>query len=107
VKNIVSWRLVFWAAAILLVGLALRKIPLAQVAATLGNLSGWQILSLALANLTILLFMNLRWWLILRTLGYRVSQLALLAYRLAGFGVSYFTPGPQHFHRARPHRRIP
>jgi uncharacterized protein (TIRG00374 family) len=95
VKNIVSWRLVFWAATILLVGLALRKIPLAQVAATLGNLSGWQILSLALANLTILLFMNLRWWLILRNLGYRVSQLALLAYRLAGFGVSYFTPGPQ------------
>jgi uncharacterized protein (TIRG00374 family) len=94
-KKFVNVRLAFWATAFLLVGLALRKIPLHQVAATLGSLSGWQIFSLALANVTLLLFMNVRWWLILRALGYRVSQLALLAYRLSAFGVSYFTPGPQ------------
>jgi len=36
-----------------------------------------------------------RWWLILRGQGHRRSYRSLVGYRLAGFGITYFTPGPQ------------
>jgi uncharacterized protein (TIRG00374 family) len=39
--------------------------------------------------------MNGRWWLILRRQGHPIPYLTLTGYRLAGAGLSYFTPGPQ------------
>jgi hypothetical protein len=47
------------------------------------------------ANGAVLLAMNGRWHIILRGQGYRVPWWTLLGYRLAAFGLSYFTPGPQ------------
>ena len=44
----------------------------------------------------ILLAFSARWWLILRALGHRVPYFQLSSYRIAAFGISYFTPG-QHF----------
>jgi glycosyltransferase 2 family protein len=84
-----------WAAVLALIFVALRDIPLAQTAAALARLTGWQIGALVLFNLAILGGMAGRWWLLLRSLGWRVSFPVLLGYRLAGFSVSYFTPGPQ------------
>lgn len=57
---------------------------------------GGQIFVLLLVNTGIVLLLGLRWWLILRAQGQELPFLSLARYRLAAFGVSYFTPGP-HF----------
>lgn len=75
--------------------LALRQAPLAQIWTALSRLRGWQLLALAVLNGVILALMAARWALCLRALGARAPLRTLLAYRLAGFGVSYLTPGPQ------------
>jgi len=66
-----------------------------EVWQTLHLLSFWQIIILILANCSILLLFSGRWWLILRFFRQPVGYVALSLYRLAGFGISYFTPGTQ------------
>ncbi len=46
-------------------------------------------------NLLVLLFWAWRWGVILQALGLKISLKKRLFARLAGFGWSYFTPGPQ------------
>jgi uncharacterized protein (TIRG00374 family) len=72
-----------------------NTIPLDETWAALSQLHGWQIGGLVLANVVVLLTLNGRWWLLLRGLGYTLPYLTLTGHRLAAFGVSYFTPGPQ------------
>lgn len=64
----------------------------------------WQVLrrfppgtlaALLALNLLILWLFVLRWWWLLRVAGFPVSWGRLMTYRLAGFSVSYFTPGSQ------------
>jgi glycosyltransferase 2 family protein len=74
---------------------AVRDIPIPEIYATLLSLSPIALLGLALVNVLILLLFAGRWWIVMRALGYRLPFLSLTAYRLAGFGISYFTPGPQ------------
>jgi glycosyltransferase 2 family protein len=74
---------------------AVRDIPLPEILATLLRLSPIALLGLALVNVLILLLFAGRWWIVMRALGYRLPFLFLTFYRLAGFGISYFTPGPQ------------
>ncbi len=73
----------------------LRNVPLDEIGATLSRLAAGQILAIAGINILVLVIFTSRWWLILRALGHRVPFLYLVGYRLAGFGLSYFTPGPQ------------
>lgn len=89
------WLILLWGLAILLLWLVLRTVPLAAVVETLGRLRWWQLGVLALLNGLVLLALNGRWWLILRGLGHELPFWQLLGHRLAAFGVSYFTPGPQ------------
>ncbi|VAW36092.1 hypothetical protein MNBD_CHLOROFLEXI01-3847 [hydrothermal vent metagenome] len=89
------WQIVLWGLAILLLWLLMRTVSLAAVVETLGRLRWWQVGVLALLNGSVLLALNGRWWLILRGLGYELPFWQLLGHRLAAFGVSYFTPGPQ------------
>lgn len=84
----------------LLVGLllllaSLRGTPLAEIWETLRGLRGWQVGILLLVNAAILSLFTLRWWLLLRAVGSRTAFHRLFGYRLAAFGVNYFTPGPQ------------
>ncbi len=81
--------------ALVLLAWVIRVVPLAETWAVLRHLRLWQIGTLALVNGVVLLTLNGRWWFILRGLGYRLPYLRLTAHRLAAFGVSYFTPGPQ------------
>jgi uncharacterized protein (TIRG00374 family) len=61
----------------------------------LSRLAAWQIaVLLALSAATFVLF-GARWWVLLRALCCRVPFVHLILHRLAGFGASYFTPGPQ------------
>ena len=48
-----------------------------------------------LVNVCVFVLFGWRWAIILRVLGYPISYAALVRYRLAAFGLSYFTPGPQ------------
>ena len=84
-----------WLIAGLLLLWVLRRVPLQASWQTLRGLSGIQIGSLVLLNFLILVTLNGRWWTILRGQGYKVPFFTLLGYRLAAFGLSYFTPGPQ------------
>jgi hypothetical protein len=88
-------RYVVWVVALPFLWLALRNVPAGDIWSTLSVLTVGQLLALAGINTIILLLFTSRWWLILRALGYRLPFLSLILYRLAGFGISYFTPGPQ------------
>ena len=74
---------------------ALRNAPLNEIWETLRRLQGWQILILLGLNVIIYVLITLRWWLIVRAEKRDVPFLPLLATRVAVFGVSYFTLGPQ------------
>jgi uncharacterized protein (TIRG00374 family) len=90
------WQWLLLGAALLLLWLTLRSIPLNEVWAQLRGLQADQIALLVLANLLVLATFSLRWWILLYAQGYRLPYHKLMGYRLATFAVSYFTPGP-HF----------
>lgn len=84
-----------WLIVPLLLWWALRGIRLSDVGAALRRLGPGQIAILVALNALTLLSFTGRWWLILRAQGYAIPYLTLTGYRVAAFGVSYFTPGPQ------------
>lgn len=63
--------------------------------AVLANLSPLEIGLIFLINSGVLLALSSRWWLILVGSGWHPGYWAVSCYRLAGFSISYFTPGPQ------------
>ena len=75
--------------------LALRKAPLVDIWAALNQLQAWQIILLAMINITIYMLVTLRWWIIIRAEHKTISFLPLVLVRVAVFGISYFTLGPQ------------
>jgi glycosyltransferase 2 family protein len=79
----------------ILLYLALRNAPLSQIWNTLGNLQLWQAGILLVINIFICALITLRWWLIVRAESKSIPYVPLLGARLAVFGVSYFTFGPQ------------
>lgn len=92
-KRIIT--LALWLLVILLFWWAWKDVSLASLVAVFQQLSLSSFLFLFIINAIILLLFSSRWWLIVRALGHSVPYLALSSYRLAAFGVSYFTPGPQ------------
>jgi len=84
-----------WGAAIFLFWLALRQTNLRAIWNAVSSLQIWQLAALAAVNLLILGLYAWRWRLGISALAHPVRLVSLLAYRLAAFGVSYFTPGPQ------------
>jgi uncharacterized protein (TIRG00374 family) len=74
---------------------ALRNAPLIEIWTTLQKLQLWQIPVLLGLNVVIYILITLRWWLIIRAENKSIYFLPLLAVRVAVFGVSYFTLGPQ------------
>ena len=80
---------------LLLIWIIRSQFPLEDIWAALRALSLDQIFILAIVNLGIILLFSGRWWLILRAQGYTLPYFTLAGYRLAGFAISYFTPGTQ------------
>lgn len=74
---------------------AFRNAPLPQIWNTLMQLHLWQIALLLGINALVIVFMTLRWWLVVRAENPRLPFVPLIGYRLSVFGLSYFTPGPQ------------
>ena len=96
-KNYRTWFLRVGTLALLagLLAWAFHSAPLGQIWQTLRGLQAWQLGLLALVNGLVYVLISLRWWLIVRTQSRGVPFAALLAARVAAFGVSYFTLGPQ------------
>ena len=90
-----NYRLFIWAALPVLFFMALRQAPLQEIWQIIRSFTLAQALTLVALNLSILALFNARWWLILRAQKINVPFNNLLRYRLAGFAVSYFTPGAQ------------
>ena len=89
-------RLVLIGLSLLLLWFALSSVSWTELRAIFLQLNWGDLLILALANGFVLVIFTLRWQLFLTTMGYRLAFRRLFGYRLAAFGVSYFTPGP-HF----------
>ena len=92
-KNFLRLLWVFLLAALLY--WALRNAPLTEIWSTLRRLQPWQIAVLVGINVGIYALVTLRWWIITRAEARRAPYLPLFAVRIAVFGVSYFTLGPQ------------
>jgi len=74
---------------------ALRHAPLTEIWDAIHQLQSWQILMLVVINITIYMLVTLRWWIIIRAERKTIAFLPLVLVRVAVFGVSYFTLGPQ------------
>jgi len=85
----------FWLLIPILLWWSLRDLSLAEVSINLRMVGLEAILILIAFNVLIFGLFSLRWWLILRAQGYKLSFISVISYRLSGFGVTYFTPGPQ------------
>lgn len=91
-------RTILWIAVPVLLGWALRGVSLREVGRILAGLTPGRAAILLALNLAFTAVVTGRWFLILGALGERLSGrvfLKLAAARLAGFAVSYLTPGPQ------------
>ncbi|MCO6453183.1 MAG: flippase-like domain-containing protein [Caldilineales bacterium] len=84
-----------WLLAALALAWALYVAPLAQILAVLWQLTWLQLALLVGINAVIVVALAGRWWVVLRALGYSLPYLRLVAYRLAAYSITYFTPGPQ------------
>lgn len=84
-----------WLPAAFLLYWALKDVDFSALLALLGRLSLPEMGILLAVNLFFLLVLTGRWTWILSGLGYPLPLPALAACRLAGFAVSYLTPGPQ------------
>lgn len=88
-------RALVWILLPILLWWAWRNISLKVLLSLLQKLEFWQISALIGLNALLIFLFSLRWWLILRVLGYVVNYPRLVGFRLAGFAVSFLTPGPQ------------
>lgn len=86
----------FWGIALILIVWVLRTVPLVESWQLLQQLHGLELVAWAGLNGLVWLFLTARWQLILITQGYHLPWSKLWQYRLAAFGISFFTPGP-HF----------
>jgi len=74
---------------------ALRNVPLVEIWGAISKLRPWQLLVFIFLNFIIYLLFSLRWWIIIRAQSARAPLWHLFLVRLAVFGISYFTFGPQ------------
>jgi uncharacterized membrane protein YbhN (UPF0104 family) len=88
-------RILVWLILLLLLAWGVSTLPLREAWALLVGMEAWQLAALLLFNSAIIVLFALRWWLFLRVLGHPLPLRDLALYRLAAFGVTYFTPGPQ------------
>ena len=88
-------QLVSWLVAAALLAWAFGRVDRVETWKALTGLGLWEGSTLVAINLVALAVFALRWWVILLGMGQAVSLWSLTGYRVAAFGLSYFTPGPQ------------
>jgi len=91
-----NWMRFLWLFILMpLLYFALRNAPLTEIWKAIDQLRAWQIGVLVLINVSIYLLVSLRWWIVIRAGRKTIAFLPLVLVRVAVFGVSYFTLGPQ------------
>lgn len=88
-------QLTVWGLVILLLIIAMRDVEPRIIIPLLQQLHWWQITVLLASNMLVIIFFGWRWYVILRVMQPTTNVWRLCLHRLGGFGVSYFTPGPQ------------
>lgn len=94
-KRISLLKNLLWLIVPFLITWAFRDVSFYEVSLVLRRLSLTQVAILIGLNLVIILLFSSRWWLISRHQGHVLPYMNLVYYRLAAFGISYYTPGPQ------------
>jgi glycosyltransferase 2 family protein len=97
-KHRIPWRYGFWLlwiGGLFLAGWSLHEIPLSEAWSRLRSIGATELGVLVALNGAVILVFSLRWYILARSMGAPGGLLAFVSYRLAAFGVNYFTPGPQ------------
>jgi uncharacterized protein (TIRG00374 family) len=90
------WRtIIIYTVLFALLYFALRNAPVLEIWNTLAQLHLSQLGIIFIINAAVIVAMTARWWMIVRAHNPSIPFLPLVKYRLAVFGLSYFTPGPQ------------
>lgn len=89
------FRILVWMMIPLAAWWSLKEITITEIVENFRQVGLQAIFVIIGLNIFIFILFSFRWWLILRAQGYHASLLSIIGYRLAGFGVTYFTPGPQ------------
>lgn len=89
------FRILLWCSIPVVVWWTLKDFSIAEILGNFQSIGLEAVVVLIGLNIIIFTLLSLRWWLILRAQGNPRSLLTLINYRLAGFGITYFTPGPQ------------
>ncbi|HEX2997731.1 MAG TPA: lysylphosphatidylglycerol synthase transmembrane domain-containing protein [Anaerolineales bacterium] len=89
------YRIVIYSILVTLLYFALRNAPLAEIWRALSQLELWQIAVLVIINIIIYMLVTLRWWIVIHAGQKSIPYFPLVLVRVAVFGVSYFTLGPQ------------
>lgn len=93
------WRrlgaIILWSAVLGLLWWSVSRVDLSDLSRVLNRLGPAQIALLLSLNAAIFLTFVARWWVAARGAGLSVPFTRLIRYRLAAFGITYFTPGPQ------------
>ncbi len=84
-----------WALLLPVVYIAIRVFPWRDIFQILLSLTVPEVAIILGLNGLILFLFCARWWLILRAYGYSIPYPKLSGYRMAGYAISYFTPGTQ------------
>jgi glycosyltransferase 2 family protein len=79
----------------LLLYLALRGARLDVTWRLIGQVQPLQLLAIFMIDAAVFLVFGLRWWFLARVQARGISLADAVLVRLAAFGISYFTPGPQ------------
>jgi len=88
-------RIFVWILVPLAAWWSIKDISLSEIGENFRQIGLQAILVLVVINMFIFVLFSFRWWMILRAQDLRISLISVIGYRLAGFGVTYFTPGPQ------------
>jgi uncharacterized membrane protein YbhN (UPF0104 family) len=94
-KKIPLRLLAIYGTLVALLYFALRHAPFLEIWSVLAQLKPHQLGIILVVNALVIICMTARWWIIVRAENPSVPFLPMIGYRLAVFGLSYFTPGPQ------------
>ncbi|MEM9134692.1 MAG: lysylphosphatidylglycerol synthase transmembrane domain-containing protein [Actinomycetota bacterium] len=89
------WPLLMWVLLPPLVYWVGRQVVDVDVRRLLSNFTVQGVLVLIAVRVIIIGVLSSRWRLFLSAYGYLTRMLSVMSYSLVGFGLSYFTPGPQ------------
>ena len=90
-----SVTILFSLAILFLLLWSIRQISWVDFLNSIRSLNTLEISFLVLLNILIFSLFSYRWLIILKTMNFKIPFSRIFIYRLIGFGISYFTPGPQ------------